>query len=284
MISRKYSEPFSAWSEALGQSVQSVGSESFYSSLCQGLAALPEMSHPLVLYFPKGEPPVAVYSDYTEAEDYRLQIEQYVCGPYILDPYYRLSENQAPNGVYRLREIAPDNYKHSEFYHLYYKAIKAEDELSFVQTLQNGDALHISLTPEADGSTFSKAMVQFIKTVAPVVIALNEQHWRSIETKPSSSRGHLHQELIRGLSLFGSSVLTEREMATLGFILQGHSNQSAADRLGISISTVKLHRKHIYKKLDIGSQSELFHLFIDSLSCLDLEEDIDPLDAYMKIP
>ncbi len=284
MISRKHSEAFSAWSEALGQAVQSLGTETFYRSLCQGLAALPEVSHPLVLYFPKGEPPVAVYSDYTEEKDYSLQIEQYICGPYILDPYYRLSESNAPNGVYRLREIAPDDYKRSEFYHLYYKAIKAEDELSFVQTLQNGDALHISLTPESDGSTFSKSMVQFVKTVAPVVIAPNEEHCRSIETKPSSTQGHLHQELSRGLCLFGSSMLTEREMATLGFILQGHSNQSAADRLGISISTVKLHRKHIYKKQDIGSQSELFHLFIDSLSCLDPENDIDPLDAYMKIP
>ena len=38
-----------------------------------------------------------------------------------------------------------------------------------------------------------------------------------------------------------------------------------AKALGISPETVKLHRKHSYKKLDISTQSELFYLFIDSL-------------------
>lgn len=285
MISRSFSEQYAAWAEALAQAVEALGSEQFYPLLCKGLAGLPEMSHPLVLYFPQGAPPIAIHTEYIE-EDYRLQIDRYVAGPYILDPYYRLSMAGAQDGVYRLREIAPDNYKRSEYYHQYYKAIKAEDELAFVQTLSSGDAVHISITHQDEGAKFSNTMVQFVKTIAAVITALSEQHWSNVENKPKSERSKLHQELIRGLALFGSSILTERELATLGLVLQGHSNQSAADKLDISISTVKLHRKHIYKKLDIGSQSELFHLFIDSLSCLDTELNADPLAVYMglKIP
>ena len=45
----------------------------------------------------------------------------------------------------------------------------------------------------------------------------------------------------------------------------------------------KLHRKHMYQKFDISSQSELFHLFIDSLSCFNPGEDKDPLQSYMHL-
>lgn len=280
MISKNRTEQFTAWSDALGCAIQATGTEDFYPCLCRGLAQLPDLDYPVVLYFPQGEPPLAIHSQYVD-DDYRLHIERYIAGPYILDPYYRLSMDEHSSGLFRLKDIAPDNFKRSEFYQQYYKAIKAEDELSFVQTLSNGDAVHISINHQDGSANFSRQMVQFLSATAPIIIALTEQHWAKVETKPSSSGQSLHQELTRGLALFGSSLLTEREQATLSLVLQGHSNQSAAERLGISISTIKLHRKHIYSKFDISSQSELFHLFIDCLTCLDPNQNNDPLSAYM---
>jgi len=93
----------------------------------------------------------------------------------------------------------------------------------------------------------------------------------------------LQQTLKQTLQLFGSSVLTAREQAVLQLVLHGHSNKSAAEKLGITLATVKLHRKHIYKKLDIRSQAELFYLFIDSISSSPSPENEDPLKAYMKL-
>lgn len=52
--------------------------------------------------------------------------------------------------------------------------------------------------------------------------------------------------------------LTRREAQLAALILQGHSNLSAALDLGISRETVKVHRRNIYRKLDISSQAELF--------------------------
>jgi DNA-binding CsgD family transcriptional regulator len=48
-------------------------------------------------------------------------------------------------------------------------------------------------------------------------------------------------------------------------ILRGHSNHSISLRLGITEGTAKIHRKAIYDRLDISSQSELFSMFIDFL-------------------
>lgn len=38
-----------------------------------------------------------------------------------------------------------------------------------------------------------------------------------------------------------------------------------AINLDIAEGTVKNHRKHLYSKLGVGSQSELFHLFVNHL-------------------
>ena len=43
---------------------------------------------------------------------------------------------------------------------------------------------------------------------------------------------------------------------------------------------MKLHRKHAYAKLQIGTQAELFHLFIDSLMKAEGYPGGDPLLAY----
>ncbi|RTF06923.1 response regulator transcription factor, partial [Serratia marcescens] len=57
-------------------------------------------------------------------------------------------------------------------------------------------------------------------------------------------------------------LLTPREREIVDLILAGCSSQQIADRLFISLGTVKNHRKNIYGKLNIGSQAELFSLLL----------------------
>jgi hypothetical protein len=45
-------------------------------------------------------------------------------------------------------------------------------------------------------------------------------------------------------------------------ILQGHSTQSIALHLDIAPGTVKIHRKNIYRKMQISTQAELFSVFM----------------------
>lgn len=57
-------------------------------------------------------------------------------------------------------------------------------------------------------------------------------------------------------------LLTPREREIVDLILDGCGSQQIADRLFISLGTVKNHRKNIYSKLAIGSQAELFNLLL----------------------
>jgi len=54
---------------------------------------------------------------------------------------------------------------------------------------------------------------------------------------------------------------SEIEVAMLS--LSGFSPCAIGEKLSISFETVRAHKKHIYAKLGVGSQSELFAMFYD---------------------
>lgn len=53
-----------------------------------------------------------------------------------------------------------------------------------------------------------------------------------------------------------TATLTERETEILSFLSQGFANKEIADKMSISVPTVRTHLRHIYEKLHIRSRSE----------------------------
>jgi FixJ family two-component response regulator len=54
--------------------------------------------------------------------------------------------------------------------------------------------------------------------------------------------------------------LTPREREVLELVLRSHANKTIADKLGISIKTVELHRANLMAKMQAGSSTELVRL------------------------
>jgi 4-methylaminobutanoate oxidase (formaldehyde-forming) len=94
--------------------------------------------------------------------------------------------------------------------------------------------------------------------------------------------GEFHRALENARTNFGRSLLTPREFDVLQHILLGHSVKLIAQKLDIAVETVKVHRKHIYTKLGIGSQAEVFSLFIAAVGATDLAVGRDPLKDYLR--
>ena len=65
-------------------------------------------------------------------------------------------------------------------------------------------------------------------------------------------------------------------------MLRGYSADISAERLDISLETVRRHRKSIYKKIDVNSQADLFTLFINSMPYIGEAQGNDPLSVYME--
>jgi DNA-binding CsgD family transcriptional regulator len=55
--------------------------------------------------------------------------------------------------------------------------------------------------------------------------------------------------------------LTPREMDVTQGVLDGLSYKMIADKHKLSIDTVRMNIKHVYKKLKINSKGQLFNLF-----------------------
>jgi DNA-binding NarL/FixJ family response regulator len=62
-----------------------------------------------------------------------------------------------------------------------------------------------------------------------------------------------HEPGPRGLD---TTSLTEREKEILTFLSQGFANKELADKLQISVPTVRTHLRHIYEKLHVRSRAE----------------------------
>jgi DNA-binding CsgD family transcriptional regulator len=52
-------------------------------------------------------------------------------------------------------------------------------------------------------------------------------------------------------SLASQLEISKRELEILGLLAQGHSNQEIAEKLFVSLSTVKTHNQNLFEKLDV---------------------------------
>ncbi|MBY0418681.1 MAG: helix-turn-helix transcriptional regulator, partial [Pararheinheimera sp.] len=98
--------------------------------------------------------------------------------------------------------------------------------------------------------------------------ALVRQHWGQdsfVVSSASTDKTGLQHQLIQAFSCFGQQLLTDKEQQIACLLLQGFDSEDIAQQLCISAGTVKNHRKKIYAKLQIGSLSELFQLFLTHL-------------------
>ena len=59
-----------------------------------------------------------------------------------------------------------------------------------------------------------------------------------------------------------SKDLTEREYEILQLVLDGHSNQEIANKIYLSVNTIKFHLKKVYAKLDVSNRMEIMQLLI----------------------
>ena len=76
--------------------------------------------------------------------------------------------------------------------------------------------------------------------------------------------------------------MSDREQEVLELLLRGYGADTSAEKLDISLETVRRHRKSIYKKLDVNSQADLFALFINTIPYVAQAKDEDPLKIYMN--
>jgi DNA-binding CsgD family transcriptional regulator len=207
-------------------------------------------------------------------DEYRVALlERYFSGGYLLDPFCLAVEQGLAEGFYHLEEIAPDHFFDSEYYKTYYlKAGSSEDSFYIVDT-GHDTQISVSLFQGFGGESLRVEQLHLLRAVEPLVREFIAEFGRRGLQQREVIHGDtevgggddLKQRVQSAFENFGSDLLTEREREVAHMVLRGHSVKSTASQLSISPETVRMHRKNLYLKLNVCSQSELFALFIEWL-------------------
>lgn len=224
----------------------------------------------------RGMAPVHVADTFT-GRDARRALQLYLDGTYILNPIYNAYLGGLKAGVYRLRDLAPDNYFSSDHYRRFKVQQRADEELGYrthgwpagmeelviAVELPGGELAEISLYRPANLGGFSDGECEALRALEPLIGAIYRRLWAR---RRRQSGGDAHRAgLDHLLGDFGKGKLSPRECEVAHMILKGHSGESISRNLGISITTVKTHRQNLYAKLGLSTQQELFSLFVLSL-------------------
>ena len=258
------------WHEQIGRVVSSLETPDYAGCLVDALASLVTFDFSVMFAYRGDERPIDLFDNFG-VERREVFVTIYQEGPYLLDPFFQACRDRIPAGLYRIRDLAPDRFYQSEYFRSYYIKTGLSEEIGFVISLPDDVSAVISLMRAGDRQAFSEKEMVRLRGVEPFVRATAERHWKTLGARFSGgSLDPEHQILERYIDdtfrNFGRSLLSPREREVAGLVLRGHSSESTAKTLGIAPGTVKVHRKNIYAKLGIVSQSELFSIFLNALS------------------
>jgi len=213
--------------------------------------------------------PISLHSTFRDVAA-RSALDRFIASTYVLNPVYNAFLNGLSKGVYLMRDIAPDNYFRSDLFRNNPEVKQSpREELGYITPGWPEGMEEVVLVIPIDANTlgeiglsrkkakggFSESDLEALKTVFPLVDAL----FRQIAAR--QLRATTQSVAIEASTVFADR-LTPREREVAMMILRGHSTESTGLNLGLSLATVKTHRSHIYRKLQISSQGELFALFL----------------------
>ncbi len=274
----------SRWNKDLSLTIAALGEDNFFPTLFKTIHAQVPIDYPQVWLYHKDLPPRVLYHK-IPPHAVPTQIDQYLDGPYREDPFYQTSMRGPKARIYRLSRVALGDMEQTAYYQEYYADTGTVDEAVFVARLPGGNVINLSMMRLPERGPFSDEEYERLYLLADPVAELLKSHSQHSEfaIKNLIQPGINHQ-IDLAFRTFGSTLLSPREKDVLELMLRGYSTESSAGKLEIAVETVRRHRKNIYRKLDVSSQTDLFSLFINSLSCLGEAAGDDPLKVYMAPP
>ncbi|USD59286.1 MULTISPECIES: helix-turn-helix transcriptional regulator [Vibrio] len=270
------SESVEAWSEFnqyYPPLIASIGESDFLDRLSELATALVDYDSLVVMSFSTDKAPVVLHNDSSYFKD--QVIDKDFMGAMVLDPFYQLIRRGVRQGIFRLEDIAPDEFYSSDYYNKIYKQTGLQKEIGIISSCNDEFCLVLSigLRNKADVEVDElKRLNTFYRLIQCAIC----KHFE-VGHPEQRTIGHQLNDIF---SNFGKDFLSERECQVTQLVLQGYSTKAIAPLLEVSTETVKVYRKRIHNKLKISSQSELFSLFLEAASTVPADSNIDPLTVY----
>src|SRR5210317_470853 len=272
----------SQWNRDISRAIAALGTEHFFPTLIEAVNGQVKIDYPQIWLYHKDLPPRVLYHEIPPAA-VTSQIDDYLDGPYSEDPFYQTSMHQPRAKIYRLSRVTMGKLQQSDYYRNYYADTGTSDEAVYLAKLHGGNVINLSMMRLPEHGEFSEQEYESLYLLAEPVSELIKSHSEHDDFAVT----HLIQPGINhhidlAFRTFGASLLSPREKDVLELMLRGYGTDLSAKRLSIAVETVRRHRKSIYRKLDVSSQTDLFSLFLNAMSCLGEAAGEDPLSIYMS--
>ncbi len=163
-------------------------------------------------------------------KQFDIHVREYEVGPYLLDPFYKATANGVRSGIYKLAELAPDQFYKSEYYRSYYVQTGPVDEIAFFTPGKEGWTVVTSLMRAPSQPSFTAHELRTLRIVEPLIRSIAETHWRTDERLKAANQVEDDKEVMRrtvqdALEARGMPPLTPRELQVVGLVLEGHSSE-----------------------------------------------------------
>lgn len=276
--------------DALSQLYGTIGQDACIAAVMDVLDIVCPTDSCGVLVYYRQQKPLSLLHRFHPVQR-QVDADIYSTGPYALDPQYRLFLQGCPSDAYWLRDIAPDDFYSSQYYQTFYSKTGVADSIDVLWRIDDDTALVFFMQRNINSNDFTAADLQALRLLLPMLWSALTRHYQlAVQLPGTVQTQHLqhkaedktHLQVQCTLNNFASSLLTKRERDVLLYLLRGYSSALTAEKLNTSDGTVKIHRKNIYRKLEIGSQAELFSLFINCIPFAEPDETSDPLQFYQQ--
>ena len=218
----------------------------------------------VIFAYPFDRTPLLLHNGY-RGQATRQALDAYLAGGYLLDPFYTASVGRHAPGLWRMRQLSPGEFFESAFFASaeVHPCVSMEpgslvEEVGFLVPLPTGFTVAYSLMRSRGREPFSDDEMANLRAVEPIVRQVVQRHWKSLRAAPPRRAADMEE----AFETFCADVLTYQQRRVVQLILRGHGSCAVAGIIGVAEGTVKIHRKHIYRRLGISSQSELFALFV----------------------
>ncbi len=262
----------------LGELAAQVGRAGFYPAAVAFLASLIEADVSVAFLYSTDQRPRYLAVKAEAAMRRGARDTAYLAGPYVLDPVYQMFQRGQPDGAYPMASYLPDDFYESEFYRCFFRNTLLLDTIDVLWRIDERSSIAFCLGREQGTLPFGSAESALVQHVLPLLFALMRRHHElATPPKPDEADRLVHRKVQATMANFGASLLTKREREVVFYMLSGYSSEQTAARLHTAEGTIRNQRKSIHRKLETGSQAELFSLFIQCIPFADPDSGADPL-------
>jgi DNA-binding CsgD family transcriptional regulator len=194
-------------------------------------------------------------------------VRRYLNDYYVFDPFYAWWRRERRRGIVPLKRLADDEVKRGRYIAEFLAQSEICDEIGIL--LEDGGDWCLGIFLDRSTKPYRDSEIALLNQRLPVFASLHELDTRARE--PDFSRTAALTQIgatPRKEPSIGDDLwpeLSQRERELVQLILAGHPTATISSRLGITVGTVKNHRRRIYEKLDITTERELFLQFFQHL-------------------